>query len=387
MPSVNVAPRVEQNAVLLVSLATLLGGAETYYIKLANILRERYLLYAVVCNDHLARELEAAGVNVVNVSRKSSGFRRYIVAAKAILHILDARQFRVAHLNGQPESYLAPLLRVKGCRVILTRHTPFTAQFLKEGSRVPIFLKRWMVSSCLSLSCKTVCVSQLLKEQLSAVLPADRLVVIPTWITGRFLGPRATPASSPLLRLLFVGRVVTNKGIFDLIQAIRALHEVRLDVVGVGEQFEDAKKAAVGLDVVFHGFQADCVPFYQACDLLVFPAHEGFEGLPQVPLEAMAMGVPCLAGNISSMREIASDRSAATMLFEVGNVNDLVSKIALLRADPDLRAKLGNAGALRVAEHFTEQAVRDRYFDLFHEALAGPATGAFPGRMIGPISK
>jgi glycosyltransferase involved in cell wall biosynthesis len=369
MPSVNEAPRVEAPAVLLVSIATLLGGAETYYIKLADILRERYRLYAVVCNDHLAMEFEAIGVNVVNITRESRGFRRYIAAARAIWRLRSAANFDVVHLNGQPEAYLAPLIRMMGCRVVLTRHTPFTTQFFRAGSNVPAFLKQWIASFCLLLSYRTVCVSRLLKEQLSAVIAADRLVVIPTWVPVRFLNLRATPEPSPLFRLLFVGRVVTNKGIFDLIEAIRLSHGVRLDVVGVGDQLEDAKKAASGLKIDFHGFQEDCIPFYRACDLLVFPAHEGFEGLPQVPLEAMAIGVPCLASNISSMREIAGEDGQAVTWFEVGVVPDLVQKITLLQESPGLREALGKDGAMRVAANFTEQVVRGQYFDLFNKAL------------------
>jgi len=378
------AEEVVRPAVMLVSVGAAYGGAETYYVKLAAMLRDRYSLCAVVCNRHLASELQAIGVDVEDVSPESSGYRRYLATAGAIWRM--RRRFRVAHLNGQPEAYLAPLVRMMGCRVVLTRHTPFTTQFFKEGSNVPAFLKRWIASFCLSLAYRIVCVSRLLKEQLSAVIAADRLVVIPTWVPDRFLNLRAAPAPSPLLRLLFVGRVVTNKGILDLIEAIRLSRDVRLDVVGEGDQLEDARKAAYSLEIAFHGFQEDCIPFYQACDLLVFPAHEGFEGLPQVPLEAMSMGVPCLASNISSMREIAGEDGAAAMLFEVGVVDDLVRKIALLQADLELREKLGNAGALRVAENFTQQAVRDRYLALFNDALTGPAIAATPGRTTAPFS-
>jgi glycosyltransferase involved in cell wall biosynthesis len=356
---------------LLVSVATLFGGAETYYVKLAGMLRERYSLRAVVCDDRLASELEAFGVDVANVSRESSGYRRYTATAKAIWRMQRAGESRVAHLNGQPEAYLTPFLRMMGYRVVLTRHTPFTDRFLQEGSRFPVFLKRWMLSLCLSLSYRVVCVSQLLRTQLSAVISPDKLVVIPTWVPNRFLRMRTAPRPSPPLRLLFVGRVVTNKGIFDLIEAIRSLHDVRLDVVGEGDQLEDAKCAASGLNVVFNGFHKDCAPFYEACDLLVFPAHEGFEGLPQVPLEAMAMGVPCLGSNISSMREIVAQNSSAAMLYDQDNPADLARKIALLQESPSLQTELGIAGASHVAENFTEQIVRKQYFDFFDDAFQG----------------
>lgn len=365
-PTLPVAPRPP---LLLVSLSTLFGGAETYYVKLAAMLQERYCLRAVVCDDRLASELESVGVAVVNVSRESIGYRRYTATAKAIWSMRGAGGFRLAHLNGQSEAYLAPLLRVMGYRVVCTRHTPFTDKFLEEGSRIPVFLKRWVILCCLFLSDRVICVSHLLQEQLSAATSIDKIVVIPTWVPDRFLKLRAIPSFCPLFRLLFVGRVVTNKGIFDVIEAVKQLQDVRLDVVGVGDQLDDAKKAASGLEIVFHGFQQDCVPFYEACDLLVFPAHEGFEGLPQVPLEAMAMGVPCLASNISSMREIVGDKRSAAMLHAEGNLTDLARKIALLQKSPTLRDELGKAGTLCVAEGFTENVVRGQYFAFFDDAV------------------
>lgn len=357
--------------VLLVSVGIAYGGAETYYVKLAAILREKYLLRAVVCNDCLASELDAIGVEVVNVSREASGYRRYTSTARAIWRMRRDGKVQVAHLNGQPEAYLAPLLRLMGYRVAITRHTPFTDQFFREGSKIPAFLKRWIATFCLFVSQRVVCVSQLLKKQLSSTVPCEKLAVIPTWVGERFLTVRVAPEPSKVFRLLFVGRVVTNKGILDMVEAIKSLPDVQLDVVGVGDQLDEAKKTTAGLNVNFRGFQEDCVPFYGACDLLVFPAHEGFEGLPQVPLEAMAMGVPCLASNISSVREIAGKDGSALMLFEVGDTVDLARQILRLREYPTLREELGRAGARRVAENFTEAAVRARYLSFFDDVFRG----------------
>jgi glycosyltransferase involved in cell wall biosynthesis len=355
--------------VLLVSVGIAYGGAETYYVKLASILRETYVLRAVVCNDCLASEFNAIGVEVVNVSKEARGYRRYTSTARAIWSMRRDGRVQVAHLNGQPEAYLAPLLRLMGYRVVITRHTPFTDQFFREGSRIPAFLKRWIATFCLIVSQRVVCVSQLIKKQLSTVVRCEKLVVIPTWVGDRFLTMRVAPEPSEVFRLLFVGRVVTNKGIFDLVEAVKGLPDVQLDVVGVGDQLDEAKRSTAGLKVNFHGFQEDCIPYYGACDLLVFPAHEGFEGLPQVPLEAMAMGVPCLASNISSVREIAGDDGSTLMLFEAGDADDLARQILRLREYPSLREELGNAGSRRVAENFAEAAVRARYLSFFADAF------------------
>ena len=84
------AEEVVRPAVMLVSVGAAYGGAETYYVKLAAMLRDRYSLCAVVCNRHLASELQAIGVDVEDVSPESSGYRRYLATAGAIWRIMSS---------------------------------------------------------------------------------------------------------------------------------------------------------------------------------------------------------------------------------------------------------------------------------------------------------
>jgi glycosyltransferase involved in cell wall biosynthesis len=355
--------------ILLVSVATLFGGAESYYVKLAAILLAEFHVVAVVCNQRLCDELRALGIEVelAGAGIHLSGLRRYVATLLSCVRMKRRFNPRVAHLNGQPESYLVFFLRMLGMSLLSTRHTPFTDLYLREGSRLPVFLKRQMVLISLRFCRCTICVSQLLKRQLSDYIDPGKLVYLPTWVSDDFLENYQRPDPSVPLKALFVGRVVRNKGIFAIIEAVRQCSGIQLIVVGEGEDLQAAKEQAFGLSVHFAGFQRDCKPMYRAADLLLFPSPEGFEGLPQVPLEAMAMGVPCLAADISSILEIAVE-DGAVATYRQGDNDDLVARLNHFVQDATTLLTLGKAGRLEVERRFTVSAVADGYLQLFRMA-------------------
>ena len=348
------------------------GGAETYYVKLAKILQTKYRLIAVVASFRLYEEFTALGIEARFIGDHLGTTKRYSAGLHSCLALIVAHRPPLAHLNGQPESYLAPFLRLCGLRVVTTRHTPFTNLFLREGSRIPILVKKHLIVFCLRLSSVTFCVSRLLQIQLLRYLSSSHLPVITTWIEDSMLDNYERPLPSLTLRALFVGRIANNKGIFEVIEAIRHCQGVHLTVVGDGPEMKQARQKADGLPITFAGFYDDCRGAYRSADLLIFASPEGFEGLPQVPLEAMAMGVPCLASNISSILEIAEGEPgapAALLLYNVKDPDDLVTQLARLVKEPDLLATVGRAGKSLIQKRFTRDAVTNAYLREFSRAI------------------
>ena len=115
---------------------------------------------------------------------------------------------------------------------------------------------------------------------------------------------------------LFVGRLVGDKGINELVEAFVVLQNktVRtLQLLLVGN-FEDdldpldAKTRAIieeNNDIIATGNQDDVRPFYAMSDCFVFPSYR--EGFPNTPLEAGAMGLPSIVTNINGANEIIVD--------------------------------------------------------------------------------
>ena len=112
----------------------------------------------------------------------------------------------------------------------------------------------------------------------------------------------------------FVGRMVKDKGINELVHSFLRLYQddarVRLLLVGPFEKELDPVLPEVEEQILHHpgicfmGFQSDVRPFLAASDALVFPSYR--EGFPNVVIQAGAMGIPAIVTDINGCNEIVS---------------------------------------------------------------------------------
>ena len=118
-----------------------------------------------------------------------------------------------------------------------------------------------------------------------------------------------TERKNDTFTFVFIGRIVRDKGIHELTECIRMLN-CNLILVGSFEDgdpiAEDDKKFLLTSEKVkFVGWQTDVRPYLEQADALVFPSYR--EGFPNVPMQAGAMGLPCIVTNINGCNEIIKD--------------------------------------------------------------------------------
>ena len=114
---------------------------------------------------------------------------------------------------------------------------------------------------------------------------------------------------------VFIGRLVNDKGLGELTDAIRKLEnenlEIKLLLIGEIDGEDDAlakdklNYLMQSKNVKYIGVQSDIRPYLMASDVLVFPSYR--EGFPNVPLEAGALGLPAIVTNINGSNEIVED--------------------------------------------------------------------------------
>jgi len=158
---------------------------------------------------------------------------------------------------------------------------------------------------------------------------------------------------------LFVGRLVAQKGIFDLLDAYAMLApelrtELSLVFAGEGIARSELHKRAAAIQpgsIQLTGFlqREELAIFYALAEAFVFPTHSDPWGL--VVNEAMACGLPVICSNAAGCAaELIADRQNGRSV-RVGDVSELASALSELARDPQARSRMGQASRTKIESY------------------------------------
>jgi phosphatidylinositol alpha-1,6-mannosyltransferase len=184
-------------------------------------------------------------------------------------------------------------------------------------------------------------------------------------------------------RPLVVGmsRLVPRKGFDVLIDAVAGLHDVRLAIAGGGRDRRRlearAAKRGLGDRVRFLGRVPDgaLAPLLASADVFAMPCRDRWlgleaEGFGIVFLEAAAAGVPAVAGRSGGSHEAVVDGTTG-FVVDGRSAGEVGAAIARLVADPELRARMGNAARVRAVSEFSYDQLVERLVPLAGGDLSG----------------
>ena len=162
-------------------------------------------------------------------------------------------------------------------------------------------------------------------------------------------------------RFLFIGRVMREKGIDELLRAMRILRDrgvgCVLDIVGITEEDYKAEFAEASAEgwLCDRGFQKDVRPFIAGCDCFVLPSWH--EGMANTNLEASSSGRPVITTDIPGCREEVVPGITGWLVppKDAGALADAMEQAARLPAEK--LSAMGEEGRRYVTEHFDKRAV------------------------------
>lgn len=175
---------------------------------------------------------------------------------------------------------------------------------------------------------------------------------------------------------VFVGRLVGDKGINELVGAFERLHKeypaTRLLLVGPEESNLDPLKPETlakikenpSIEAV--GSQPDVRPWFVAADVLVFPSYR--EGFPNVVIEAGAMGLPSIVTDINGSREIIIEGRNGTII-PARDEDALYQAMKQMEDDPDQLKSMASEARPLIASRYEQSYVRHCLKEYYKEII------------------
>lgn len=161
----------------------------------------------------------------------------------------------------------------------------------------------------------------------------------------------------------YVGRIVKDKGIEELIEAFKIIlgksYNVKLMVIGSVEKGnaisdKDYLFLKNNPNVLLIDHVSNPISYYNNMDLFVFPTHR--EGFGNVSIEAQALKVPVITTNVTGAIDTVVDGKTG-FIVEKGSVEAIANKIEKLINNEKLRSKLGENGRIHAKNKFSNEII------------------------------
>lgn len=261
--------------------------------------------------------------------------------------------YDVIHLNPSlnkqsvlRDGFFLIILKLLGKKNIVVLFHGWEVEYLKKIEKHKAYAKLF----CNIFSCGKILVlaSEYKKQLIDLGFAIDQVDVVTTMFNGELFSGVSQPKSSKNFYILFLSRLIVEKGLYELLDAFEELVEsyihVRLIIAGDGPEFDKLKSVVEtrGLreNVQFTGFirNQKKVEIMAKANVFVLPTYHG-EGCPVSLLEAMAAGLPVISSRVGAIPEIVEN-------YRNGILLETVSKAQILKS---LRFCLNNSSFLSKA--------------------------------------
>lgn len=316
------------------------GGGEKWTFTTAKALAKdpEYKVYIATGRDtELARRSAAAGLEVQPVNIKSGITVLNFVKTYCFVKFLQTKQIDIMFLNMSQD------LKFGG---ITGKLANLDKVIYRRGLAVPIknrFYNKYLFKNCLTdIIANSLAVKDSLLKYTEQWLKEDKITIIYNGINFKkvnlAIGNRQSNIreefnlNAETTIIANVGRLTEQKGHTYLIKAVDLLakkaNDFKVLIIGTGPLLESIEQEISNYDLndkfILTGFRDDIYNILEQSDFLVHTAL--WEGCPNTILEAMGVGLPIVAVNIDSVKEVMIDNKTG-FLAENKNYVDIADKI------------------------------------------------------------
>jgi glycosyltransferase involved in cell wall biosynthesis len=175
---------------------------------------------------------------------------------------------------------------------------------------------------------------------------------------------------------VFVGRLVGDKGVNELVQAFKKIIEkksnVKLLLVGMFESDLDPLDQSTqeeinnNKNILFVGYQNDIIPYLAVSKALVLASYR--EGFPNVVLQAGAMGLPSIVTNINGCNEIIIEEKNG-IIIPVKNSEAIENAVLKMMQQKDFFTALQSNARQMITSRYEQKAMWEAILEEYNQAV------------------
>lgn len=194
-------------------------------------------------------------------------------------------------------------------------------------------------------------------------IDAEKALLVPNFVEDvEILPPHYT--SQHIEKVLFVGHVKQSKGIEELFRMALALEHITFNIVGPVQELPKEISMPSNVNLIGEVDQSSVKGYMAESDVFVFPSHT--EGFANVMLEAMEAGLPILATDVGSNRDMIEDKGG--LIVPVNDYNNLIESI--IKMDNfKARSEMSSWNQKKVLTHYTQSSVIPQLLKCYEESI------------------
>jgi len=307
----------------------------------------------------------------------------------ALIKLFIKEKPDIVHAN-TPKGALLGLVAAKVCGV---KHRIYNVNGLRFETATGTFRQLLIAMEKIACACATKVIPQsngvvdvirrehITKKPLSVILNGSGNGVDTDWFDASI--PEITEKANKIkagyngISFVFVGRLVGDKGVNELVKAFDRLskefNDVQLNLIGGREEKLDPLKAETlktiesNSRIIEFGNQKDVRPYLAASDIFVLPSYR--EGFPNVVLEASAMGLPCIVSDVNGATD-AIQNGINGVVVPKRDSEALYQAMKNIYLDTEIRTGMASKARPMVKERFNRSDVWMATLEMYKSNLS-----------------
>lgn len=305
---------------------------------------------------------------------------RHLIIAVNVVKEIKKNKIDILHFQGSSHdfSFIGNWLsilaaKILGAKVLWHIHDDLSdKKVIFPGTS---FISRQIFNSLIRFSDVVATLSSKSKKIIENLNKKIKVVVIPPCISISSNNKKQFGQTN--FTVLYVGWLIKDKGIFDLIKIAKILYDRKIDVkfcvlgTGMSEIETNDVFTKIGelelqdiIDIKGVVIGEEKEKYYQNSTVFISPTY--WDAFPLVILEAMAFGLPIITTKVGGIPEIIGEEGKA-IFHEPGDIEGMVNSIILLKENAHLCGEMGEKNKNRFENNFHVEKIASKTLAIYYE--------------------